>query len=150
MTRFFQYCTVIGISILLLACSKPDYEKSGVRLGNDAPVSMRSLADMMMLPPQDRLSNYSDQGYLRVLAYQTMDGLKVPGFAENYEEGFSDKLIESVGVELAPGMGDQILNDDHLKLQRYFIDYAGRYNQLLVDHVAAISLAKHNASITTK
>jgi hypothetical protein len=86
----------------------------------------------MIFSPEKRLSEYAQSGHLRLLAYYSMEGLNVPGFKGKQ----AAKMVEKFGIEIAPAMGDQVFNDNHRKLQAYFIDYAGRYNAILVEYSA--------------
>lgn len=122
-------CSSLVLLVLMLsACSKPDYQQAGITLNEETSQSVRNLANTMLLSAEDRLAVYTEEGHLRVLAYNSMDGLKVPGFTQQE----SKQVVDYFGVELVPAMGDQLFSDEHRKLQLYFIDYAARYNRLLI------------------
>lgn len=120
------------VSVLLVACAKPDFEQAGIEIDETAHVSVINLANTMILSPAERLAAYTEAGHVRMLAYQSMEGLKVPGFKGDE----ADQAAKYFGFELAPGMGDQLFSDEHRQLQLYFIDYADRYNHLLLIQAA--------------
>jgi hypothetical protein len=116
--------------LLFSACAKPDFNKAGVEINAESSKSVVNLSNIMIFSPEKRLSEYIESGHLRLLAYYSMEGLNVPGFKGKQ----AANVVEKFGIEIAPAMGDQVFNENHRKLQAYFIDYADRYNVMLVDY----------------
>lgn len=70
------------------------------------------------------------QGDTRLWAYRTRIGPKVPGVS-------SDSLVliqKKYELKLAPSMGDIVHNSRHLELQLKFIDYAKKYNSIIIEN----------------
>ena len=116
-----------------MGCSKPDFENAGIKLADDSPELVVNLSNIMLLSVEQRLEQYSKSGRSRLLAYNRLTELYVPGFQGEKAKA----LIENLGVELAPGMGDQIFSETHRELQAYFLNYAARYNQSLVEQLSS-------------
>jgi hypothetical protein len=121
--------SIVFISILLSACSKPDYHHAGVAITADSHNTVVNLANIMLYSPSERFAEYSQRGQLRFLAYHSTEGIKVPGMMD---KAAGDSMLV-YGIELVPGMGDQVFSENHRQLQLYFLDYAQRYNRLLYE-----------------
>ncbi len=122
---------VLTSMLLLSACSKPAYEQAGIELSDNTHQNVKMLADEMLLPVDERLQLYIEAKQYRLLAYNSLEGVVVPG----YKLDLTQKIMERFGVQMVPAMGDAIYDEQHRKLQAFFIEYAAEYNRKMVDYV---------------
>ena len=130
-TTAFRLFTIGVLSLVLLACTKPAYEAAGIELPEDISPKVKQLALLMELSPEDRAELFFAEGHTQLLAYNSLEGTKVPGLSKHQSEPWLTKF----SVELAPAMGDEIYSESRRKLQAFYLDYAASYNQAMFEAV---------------
>jgi hypothetical protein len=81
--------------------------------------------------PEDDARKALETGDLDFLAYNLKGKVNVPGLSLSQEK----TVIEKKSYRLQEGMGDLIINAEHLQLRKDFLHYASIFNQKLAKHL---------------
>lgn len=112
---------------LLLGCEKSPIEQAGIVVTDDMPKLQLAMVRMIPGEPVTVAKINIENGLRRLLAYHDEQQMNIPAVSDKEHEAYA----VSFGVIVVPGMNDA-LDENHQKLQHYFLDYAKLYNQTII------------------
>lgn len=117
---------LLGLTaVMLAACDEK--VKPPLAVGDEHPL-VQQLATIVSGDPEQNALEQVKQGNYRLWGYSSRADIILPGVPANQSENYA----VSLGVQLAPAMGDVLYSDEHKTLREKFIAYAALYNQTVI------------------